>query len=151
MTFFNFMNGHTFYLFVWITGLTTALLTAFYMTRVYFLTFRGEERFALPKAAKAGHGDHGKDTHGHDDGHGHDQGLHAPHESPALMTIPLYILAGLAIIGGFLGLPAVVKPIFGDHFHLLNGWLGGLGRRVRLATWLASALHGSFSRTFDRA
>jgi NADH-quinone oxidoreductase subunit L len=122
MTFLNFMNGETFYLFVWMTGMTTALLTAFYMTRVYFLTFRGEERFALPKAGKHGHDDHHKDAHGHDDhGHGHDHGVHAPHESPALMTIPLYVLAGLAIVGGYLGLPAV----FGHGNHMLNGWLGG--------------------------
>ncbi len=124
MTFLNFMSGHTFYLLVWLIGMSTAALTAFYMTRVYFLTFRGEERFALPKAGKHGHDDHG---HGHakDAGHGHDDhghgGIHAPHESSPLMTIPLYILAGLAIVGGYLGLPA----LFGHENHLLNGWLGG--------------------------
>jgi NADH-quinone oxidoreductase subunit L len=121
MTFLNFMSGHTFYLVVWLIGMTTAALTAFYMTRVYFLTFRGEERFALPKAGKHGHDAHGHDAaHGHDD-HGHDHGVHAPHESSPLMTIPLYILAGLAIVGGYLGLPAV----FGHESHMLNGWLGG--------------------------
>lgn len=131
MTFMNFMNGQSFYLFVWVIGLTTAAMTAFYMTRVYFLTFRGEERFALPKAGKHGHEDHGhgkdahaKDAHGADDhGHGHDHGVHAPHESSPLMTIPLYILAGLAIVGGYLGLPAV----FGHGTHALNNWLGGHG------------------------
>lgn len=116
MTFLNFMSGHTFYLMVWIVGMTTAALTAFYMTRVYFLTFRGSERFPLPKAGH-GHDDHG--DHGHDD-HGH--GIHAPHESSPLMTMPLWILAVLAVVGGYLGLPGA---IFGHESHLLNGWLGG--------------------------
>ncbi len=62
-------------------GLFTALLTAFYMTRVSMLTFEGEERFS---------------------------GEHKPHESPSLMTIPLWILAGLALVGGFMNLPVVV-------------------------------------------
>ena len=112
MTFLNFVSGHTFYLFVWIVGMTTAALTAFYMTRVYFLTFRGTERFRLPKA-----GSHGDD---HDD-HGH--GIHAPHESNGFMTFPLWVLAILAVVGGYLGLPGGLlhKP----EAHLLNGWLGG--------------------------
>ncbi|MFN8396019.1 MAG: NADH-quinone oxidoreductase subunit L [Bacteroidia bacterium] len=131
MTFLNFMNGQSLYIAVWVIGLLTAAMTAFYMTRVYFLTFRGEERFALPKAGH-GHGDHGhaKDAHhGHDD-HGHGHGVHAPHESPALMTIPLYILAGLAVVGGYLGLPA----LFGHGTHQLNNWLGGHGGHEGIVT-----------------
>ncbi len=64
---------------LWIVGMITAFLTAFYMTRLTCLTFWGKERF---------------DKH-----HVH------PHESPLLMTLPLMILAVLSIVGGFIGLP----------------------------------------------
>ncbi|MEM9984316.1 MAG: NADH-quinone oxidoreductase subunit L [Bacteroidota bacterium] len=74
-------------------GLFTALLTAFYMTRVSMLTFEGEERFA---------------------------GEHKPHESPALMTIPLWILASLAVIGGFMNLPVVIAH---GEFQFLGHFL----------------------------
>jgi NADH-quinone oxidoreductase subunit L len=133
LTFLNFMNGESFYMVIWMIGMTTAALTAFYMTRVYFLTFRGTERFELPKAGKHGHDDHGhaKDAgHGHDAHHGHAHTVHAPHESSPLMTIPLYILAGLAIVGGYLGLPAV----FGHGNHMLNNWLGGHGGHEGIVT-----------------
>lgn len=124
LTFLNGVEGHVAYYFVWAIGMTTALLTAFYMTRVYFLTFRGTERFPMAKGHKDHHdAHHAHDAHaahgGHDD-HGHGHGPHTPHESPALMTIPLWILAGLAIVGGYLGLPA----LFGHHNHMLNNWLG---------------------------
>ena len=70
--------------------------TAFYMFRLYFLTFTGEFR------GGASHGHHGEDAHGHDD-HGH----HAePHESEPAMTIPLLVLAAGAAVVGFLGMPA---------------------------------------------
>ncbi|MDB4973246.1 MAG: NADH-ubiquinone oxidoreductase chain [Myxococcaceae bacterium] len=74
--------------------------TAFYMFRLYFLTFTGEFR----GGAGAGHGDgHGHDDHAHDDAHGHGG---EPHESEPAMTIPLAILATGAIVVGFLGMPA---------------------------------------------
>jgi NADH-quinone oxidoreductase subunit L len=64
----------------WILGLCAAFMTSFYMFRLLFMTFYGEERF---------------DTH-----HVH------PHESPPPMLIPLKILAILSIIGGFVvGIP----------------------------------------------
>ncbi len=88
---------------LWVVGAITAMLTAFYMTRMFYLTFMGKPRF---DEAKLG-------GHGHDDHHGH----HAPkgvHESPALMTIPLVILAILSIVGGFIGIP---------HMSWLEGWL----------------------------
>lgn len=76
---------------LWVIGLTTAVLTAVYMTRMMWMTFFGESRFdyAIPDehphdAAHAeenafAHGDahdavvsHGHDDHGHHDTHGHD-------------------------------------------------------------------------------
>ncbi|MDZ4794029.1 MAG: NADH-quinone oxidoreductase subunit L [Bacteroidota bacterium] len=61
-------------------ALFTALLTAFYMFRLLFITFTGKFR-----------GTHEQEHH--------------LHESPAAMTIPLIILAVLSIIGGFVGIP----------------------------------------------
>jgi NADH-quinone oxidoreductase subunit L len=68
-----------------------ATMTAFYMFRLYFLTFSGEYR------GGPHHEDHG--THGAHGGHGaHDEHAHHdPHESPAAMVVPLIVLA----IGAF--------------------------------------------------
>lgn len=74
---------------LWAVGLVTALLTAFYMTRLMGLTFWGEPRWA------GAHAHHGKD-----DAHGHGG---QPKESPPSMTVPLMILAVLSVVGGFIG------------------------------------------------
>ncbi len=103
-----FASGHTA---LWVIGLVTAGLTAFYVFRAFFLTFRTPARW------KPG----GKLEHGHGEWHG-------PHESPATMTAPLAILAVLSIIGGFVGMPKVMganflegyfEPVFEPHdLHL---------------------------------
>ncbi len=64
-------------------ALFTALLTAFYMFRLFFLTFTGSFRGT------------------------HDQAHHL-HESPPAMTIPLVILAILSVIGGLVGIPEAI-------------------------------------------
>ena len=64
-------------------GLGTALLTAFYMFRLYATTFKGNFRGT------------------------HDQQHHL-HDSPAAITIPLIILAILSIIGGYVGVPEFI-------------------------------------------
>jgi len=82
-----------------ITALVTALITAYYMFRLIFLTFFGEERF--------------------DKEHIH------PHESPWLMTVPLIILAAFAIVFGIVGYPPdegefhdFLSPVFyGETSH----------------------------------
>ena len=66
---------------LWALGVVTAVLTAYYMSRLFVLTFRGNERFR-------------EVTQGHD-----------PHESPWVMTTPLVILAVLSVLGGVLDLP----------------------------------------------
>jgi NADH-quinone oxidoreductase subunit L len=68
---------------LWVLGVLTALLTAYYMSRLFVLTFRGTERFR-------------EETEGHD-----------PHESPWVMTAPLVVLAALSVVGGILDLPWV--------------------------------------------
>ena len=67
-----------------IFGCVVALMTAAYMTRVVWYTFWGEYR-----------------------GHGH------PHESPKVMTVPLWILAVMAVIAGVFNLPSPVMSLFG--------------------------------------
>jgi NADH-quinone oxidoreductase subunit L len=79
---------------LWSVGVLAAVCTAFYMVRVFCLTFLGEYR--------GGHNDHhGHDSHGHDDHHGHGE----IHETPGFMTAPLIILAVGAVFGGLAGLP----------------------------------------------
>jgi NADH-quinone oxidoreductase subunit L len=65
---------------LYIIGIVTAFMTAFYTFRAIYLAFHGEPR----------------DHHLYD---------HA-HESRSVMTVPLMILAVLSLVGGFLGLPA---------------------------------------------
>ena len=78
---------------LYLAGLFTAFLTAFYMFRLYFLTFEGTTR---------------ADAHAWD---------HA-HESPRSMTVPLMILAGLSIVGGYIG-----TPLFGHATEVLQHWM----------------------------
>ncbi len=108
---------------LWFLGLLTAGLTAFYMFRLYFLTFFGASRTSVAHAhtpepthhAEASKGMaeastshaavHAPDTHGH---------AGEPHESPWTMLGPLVILAFLAVFGGLLGLPG--EGNFLHHF-----------------------------------
>jgi NADH-quinone oxidoreductase subunit L len=89
-----FFSGYenSVYFLIYGVGIFTAFLTAFYMTRLSYLTFEGKSRFPDTKH---------------------------PHESPAVMTIPLWVLAILAIVGGYVGLPAIL----GENVHLLNHFL----------------------------
>jgi len=107
--------GYALYVF----GLATALLTAFYMFRLIFLTFHGKQRY--------------------DEHHVH------VHESPSSMVVPLMILAVLSIVGGWLAAPAMLnmgpdyfakflQPVFGGveavgveaEAHSLELWLAGV-------------------------
>lgn len=86
----TFATGHQF---LYLIGLITALMTAFYVFRLFNLTFEGKPRYG---------------SHVH------------PHESPKVMTIPLIILAVLSAIGGFVGIPTVFS---GEHGNLFANWL----------------------------
>jgi NADH-quinone oxidoreductase subunit L len=86
-------------------GCAGALLTAFYMTRQVALVFLGEYRssgrqsvHSFPKTDE-----HEKSAPTHVGGYG---GKGEPHESPAVMTVPLVILAVFAVLLGFVGTPA---------------------------------------------
>lgn len=108
---------------VYFMGVAAALMTSFYMCRLFILTFLGEGPKYLAELAADGpahgHDDHNHDDHGHDD-HGHDahgdddhgHGHHDPSAPPSehgidmkLMVAPLFVLAALALLAGFLGLP----------------------------------------------
>ena len=90
----------------WALGFATAILTAFYMTRVFYLTFLGTPRFDPNQIGAA----HSHDAHGDDHGHA-PKGVH---ESPSVMIIPLMVLALLSAVGGFLGIP---------HASWIEHWL----------------------------
>jgi NADH-quinone oxidoreductase subunit L len=77
---------------LWLVGAAAALLTAFYITRAVTLTFYGQPRDRkIFEGAK---------------------------ESPAVMTVPLVILAVLSTVGGFLGLPLI------PGLNAMHNWLG---------------------------
>jgi NADH-quinone oxidoreductase subunit L len=78
----------------YVLGVVTSLMTAFYMFRLYFLTFSGNFR-------------------------GTDHQAKHLHESPFAMTLPLMVLALLSIVGGFVGIPSV----FAENAHVLSAFL----------------------------
>jgi NADH-quinone oxidoreductase subunit L len=92
------------YFSLWLVGFVTAGMTAFYMFRLLFLTFSGYSR-----------ADEHVEKH--------------IHESPPTMTVPLMILAGLSIIGGWIG------------------WPGSLGGENRFERFLEPVLTGVVPET----
>jgi NADH-quinone oxidoreductase subunit L len=74
---------------IWLLGTLAAFLTAYYMYRLYYLVFHGDFR-------------------------GTEEQEHHLHESPPSMTVPLWILGGLSLVGGLLGIP---------HWDFLEKWL----------------------------
>jgi NADH-quinone oxidoreductase subunit L len=84
---------------LYVLGLVTAILTAYYMTRQVIMVFYGQARWHDHAGEHGAHGDF------------------KPHESPATMVVPLVVLAGLSIFGGALQLP------FSSDLHFLEKWL----------------------------
>lgn len=77
---------------LWVLGACAAGMTAFYMFRLVFMTFYGEQR-----------------THAKAKDH--------VHESPLVITIPLMVLGFLAVVGGYIGIPHVLGNLVG---HIPN-------------------------------
>lgn len=97
---------------LWAIGALTALLTAYYMGREYFLVFLGERRWSEARATGDGRGArHAPLTSGTTN-----PGLH-PHDPSWHMTLPLTVLAVLAVLGGTINLP------FHPSFDFLQRWL----------------------------
>jgi NADH-quinone oxidoreductase subunit L len=78
---------------LWLIGMVTSMLTAFYMFRMLYITFWGKFR-----------GTHEQEHH--------------LHESPSSMTVPLMVLAALSVVGGALGLPEFWGTSNWMHHHL---------------------------------
>ena len=97
--------------YLWFIGMVTAVTTAFYMTRLFYLTFLGAQRFKEEKNAH----DESAASHAADHkGHHANVGVH---ESPYVMVFPLMVLAGLSACAGFISVP---------HLSWLDEWLGPL-------------------------
>jgi len=79
-------------------------VTAFYSFRMYFLVFHGKEHFRHKPFP--GEHDH------HDEDHGHAHEPHVPHESPAVVWVPLVALAIPSVIAGYL----IGPMLYGEFF-----------------------------------
>ncbi|MFA7380730.1 MAG: NADH-quinone oxidoreductase subunit L [Bacteroidia bacterium] len=109
---------------IWALGAIASMVTAFYMFRLLFLTFFGEFR-------------------------GTRHQLEHLHESPASMTVPLMVLAGLSIVGGFMGVPEVLggshwlkeylSPVFGISLSAEAAHLSHTTEYVLMAVAVALA------------
>ena len=147
---------------LYIVGVVTAVLTAFYMTRQVIMTFFGEQKWgSYANEAEAAHLDSSDDADTSDaDAEAREpaedtepevvtHGAHGefkPHESPPYMVIPLIVLAGLSIVGGVIQLPSL-GIIPKDWQHKLLDWLHplvefgeeaearGIGEAVIKDTW----------------
>jgi NADH-quinone oxidoreductase subunit L len=84
---------------LYVVGLVTALLTAYYMTRQVIMVFYGEAKWKNNAREHGAHGDF------------------EPHESPKIMLFPLVVLAVLSVVGGAMQLP------FSKKLHFLEHWL----------------------------
>src|SRR6478735_545730 len=121
-------------------------ITAFYMTRVMLMTFFGEKRWAAP--ASDGGTPHASEGPTHPEGRGttgHAEAAH-PHESPAVMTWPMILLAvGSVASGGFLAIGGTLQhwlePVVGAHeeAHATPVWVATTVILVVVAAGIAIA------------
>jgi NADH-quinone oxidoreductase subunit L len=111
---------------VYAMALLAAVLTAFYMCRVYILTFWGDFRgwtvgrpSLLARQEALAHDDAASGDDEHGEAHHEDLSTpgYAPHESPWQMTVPLIILATFSVFAGWL------NPGFGLKFQPMEHWL----------------------------
>jgi len=157
-------DGPALNLAAWILGMLGAFCTAFYMTRLMVMTFWGDFRGAgddphglrapaIAHNAHDGHDAHDYDSrvpHGANDGHGgrntqdapderHEQhDSHGPREVSWNMWLPVAILAGLALIGGFLNVPHSLHFLSDSHF---SDWLHPLMFQREAAHGAHHAVH----------
>ena len=97
-------------------AMITVFMTAFYMFRVVFMTFGGSYR--------GGEGEHAK-----------------PHESPAVMVMPMVVLAVLAVISGFWNVTGQFGALFG-HGHTQSFTEGLFGILTHALPWISLILAG---------
>ncbi|HLR89413.1 MAG TPA: NADH-quinone oxidoreductase subunit L [Balneolaceae bacterium] len=106
------------YMILWGVATITAFLTAFYMFRLTISTFHGT--FKLPGRIE---GTEGAERH--------------LHESPPTMTLPLWILAILAVVAGAIGLPNFVFGPLGWE-NWLSNWLAPIAADIPLTLSVAT-------------
>ncbi len=99
---------------LYVLALFAALLTAWYMFRLYATTFRGKFR-------------------------GTAEQQHHLHESPAAITIPLILLAILSVVGGFVGIPAFMAK----GAHVLSDFLSPVFAASNAKTLPQEISHGT--------
>ena len=132
--------------FAYLMVLLGVFVGGLYSFRLIFYTFHGKERFG---AHDAGHSHAAaKDAHGHDAGHDH-----APHESPAVVTWPLILLAipsiaagwtiGTVLYGGYFGSSIFISPEHEGMAEMAKEFLGVIGMMLHgfttLPFWFALA------------
>jgi NADH-quinone oxidoreductase subunit L len=104
-----FSNGSPLALSVWVIGAATALITGFYTGRMWWISFAGKASPERP--------------------------VEHPHEAPPVMLVPVLILAGLSVVGGFiqtraLGIgPSAVSDFLATAVGRMN-WEEGIGAVV---------------------
>ncbi len=89
---------------LWVVGLVTAVMTSFYIFRLFFMTFGGKTRLNPLETEKV-------------------------HESSRVMIVPLVLLAVLSTVGGFIGIPHV----FADGMDRISGFLDPVFYRMPVA------------------
>ena len=104
---------------LWVVGFVVAGLTAFYMARMMALTFFGETRLSEEKRKHA-------------------------HESPAVMVVPLVILAVLSLVGGWMNIPA-----FMGGNHALDTWFEPVFAKAEMVDEHAGTGYGLEVTTAD--
>jgi len=109
---------------LFVLAVVTVFMTAFYMFRAVFMTFHGEYKGGAPSE----HGDKSEHSHG-------------PHESPAVMVIPLAILAILAVCAGWVNITGSFNSFFGHgeaahEMSLIEGFFGPLTHILPLISLL---------------
>lgn len=104
---------------LYVLGLITALLTAFYMSRLVFRVFYGDARWGESAEKEVENlNEHDTETSAevaHDEAHAAHS--HHPHESKWKMLVPLVVLAFFSAVAGVLNLP------FSHSTEFLNTWL----------------------------
>ncbi len=111
---FSNPQGHTL---IWATGVIVAGMTAFYMFRLMFLTFFGQERMD-------------------------DHTRHHLHESPRVMTVPLVFLAIGSVLAGYVGLPAWLGTRFVGKSNIFENFLEPVLETAYKAPAEAGVHHG---------
>jgi NADH-quinone oxidoreductase subunit L len=106
---------------LWVLGACAAGMTAFYMFRLVFMTFFGEQR-----------------THAKAKDH--------VHESPLVITLPLMVLGLLAVIGGFVGIPHVLGKYMGHIPNYFEGFLAPVFKHTQEIHHISA--HGSTAAEF---